>query len=949
MADLRSLSQAHCVLLATHYAADSNVSALRALSLERPDAFVPELLLRILLTFLPESTEPSAYSSYALEAATRLYLEQHEQSSVEVTPVKDLSEQKASRRVGKLELLPLVCPSRPYDDGEDPFIIFLIHRAHRIDAQTGLLDLVPQLVAPFLDRSEYLRTWFISNILPLVRVDFEYYPENEATTSLEKFEQIEGLNGVELLLSRTIGVKDGPGGAVETVARDIKGVIGPWMYGCYQRKRRKLDGSIEDTSTDLDGQSDKHNSTNENHDWEYIYTWLARLAANDFELASGAIEHWDGPSDVDLGGYEATHGYLSEDLLRHLERRYSQAAFACVYSAEDDSRETVEAAHSVLVRLAELLDFEPPPNLATSVEMLPKISKQTDILQGTTTAVLQPDLLLKPDHPLTVPTIETFSLLQIFVYSAYILADLGHPISLSNLAKFRFQADEEDQEALLKKILYTQKTSPTKDKEQWRVVRSRLIWLWDWGMDPNEQHAMTGPGVLGKIGRYTYEKEILTGFLTASQYDLAIEIYLPVDGVGDHLQDDDIVACVIDLAMHYYDTASNGNVTRGSMKKALELVSEFQPYFSDSSTFLRTEALIAATHSLSFYSLTLQHGVPFKPVNIRVSKDPIALIGKVLDQNLRSYTKLDDLITIAQNLVASGVADSDGPWIDLSPTELGEERMAAGRRVIGMAIEAALAEDDFETAYSFVVNRLNSDFDATAAPNSRPGTGTGHLEPQKRNEEDVSWRAAYLAGRHRSPNNSLSSSRASLAAGSSPVLRRLEQRMELLSQALLLAPQSALPEVLTAWRRCEEELTALLAQETAAEERHNDRADHKIPGAFLNSTPTVQPRREVGRGAAEEAPMGLFDVARGAAAAFSRSAFPLRSGSAAESGGRISEERMRTDSTAGSETGSMTGSVTDAEGRARKRDMVANAVTGGLASGLGWVLGATPVQNQQRE
>jgi hypothetical protein len=29
--------------------------------------------------------------------------------------------------------------------------------------------------------------------------------------------------------------------------------------------------------------------------------------------------------------------------------------------------------------------------------------------------------------------------------------------------------------------------------------------------------------------------------------------------------------------------------------------------------------------------------------------------------------------------------------------------------------------------------------------------------------------------------------------------------------------------------------------------------------------------------------------------------------------------------------------------RVRRRDMVANAVSGGLTSGLGWVLGATPV------
>jgi hypothetical protein len=130
----------------------------------------------------------------------------------------------------------------------------------------------------------------------------------------------------------------------------------------------------------------------------------------------------------------------------------------------------------------------------------------------------------------------------------------------------------------------------------------------------------------------------------------------------------------------------------------------------------------------------------------------------------------------------------------------------------------------------------------------------------------------------------------------------------------------------------------LLAQETEAEERFNDAADRKLPGAFDMDTITVQPRREVGRGAVEEAPMGLFDVARGAAAAFSKTAFPLRgsaqaatsTGSAGPGSGRVSMD--------GSENGSMDGGE-----RVRRRDMVANAATGALASGLGWMLGAKPV------
>lgn len=136
-------------------------------------------------------------------------------------------------------------------------------------------------------------------------------------------------------------------------------------------------------------------------------------------------------------------------------------------------------------------------------------------------------------------------------------------------------------------------------------------------------------------------------------------------------------------------------------------IATFRSHFSSSKRFREVTALIAATHALSFYSLILQHGVPFQPVSIRVSQDPIGLITKVLEQNPRSYTKVDDLIAIGQNLVSAGlpVVASDSNVDDLDDgvndaEALETKRKDTERRVTFMAIEAALREDDFETAYS---------------------------------------------------------------------------------------------------------------------------------------------------------------------------------------------------------------------------------------------------------
>lgn len=362
--------------------------------------------------------------------------------------------------------------------------------------------------------------------------------------------------------------------------------------------------------------------------------------------------------------------------------------------------------------------------------------------------------------------------------------------------------------------------------------------------------------------------------------------------------------------------------------------------------------------------MILQHGVPFQPVSIRVSQDPIGLITKVLEQNPRSYTKVDDLIAIGQNLVSAGlpVAAGEKNVDDLDEaandaTALDSKRKDTERRVTFMAIEAALREDDFETAYSYIVSRLtpsNADIvipDNVASKHTRNASTSSTAAP---NNDDVSWRAAFLAGRYRP------------ATTSPPTLRRLEQRTELLSLALLLAPVSALTDILSAWRRCEEEMTSLQLSQAQAEEEFDDRADRReapthLPGHF--GLPDEQPelllgqkRREMGRMGAgrgeEQAPVSMFDLTRSAARAFSRNAFPLGRGAGAGTGGQDSGNddalaRGSGESSRGLDASidslGSAGSGETEQQRVRRRDMVTNAVSGGLASGLGWVLGATPV------
>jgi protein transport protein SEC39 len=446
------------------------------------------------------------------------------------------------------------------------------------------------------------------------------------------------------------------------------------------------------------------------------------------------------------------------------------------------------------------------------------------------------------------------------------------------------------------------------------------------------------------------------------------------------LKSSQVEAMVSEAIITSYDNASNGNKTRGKMKKALDMyvypsaygagisgretsdgnrerkvtsltmspfnsLKMFQPHFSDSDSFKKIGALISATHALSFYSLTLQHGIPFQPVSIRVHPDPLSLVEKVLDQNPKSYTKLEDLLSIGRNLVAAGLP-TPSPKSNLPVSGASSQFndivcTIAERRIIAMAVSSALASDDFGTAYSYILTRL-------MPPSFFPSPS---FSADAFAEDDVSWRAAYNAGRHRS----------STSKAEKPNLMTqisdLSQRMELISLALLLAPRDILPEILGAWRRYDEELMTLRTKEAEEAEEWGIKGGKglslpslsTVPGGFGPTDKELDvlenEKQRARRIRAQdsrfesncgEAPMGLFDVARSAARAISKNAFPLHSGP-------LSEEDLPRKSSIDSRDSADLSQNDERTSRVRKRDVVSNIVTGGLASGIGWVLGAQPI------
>jgi protein transport protein SEC39 len=339
----------------------------------------------------------------------------------------------------------------------------------------------------------------------------------------------------------------------------------------------------------------------------------------------------------------------------------------------------------------------------------------------------------------------------------------------------------------------------------------------------------------------------------------------------------------------------------------------------------RIEALLSATHALGEYRLVLKQGEPFTPVVLRVHSDPVSIVGKVLEQNPGSYTKIQDFLEIGANMVDAGLL-TRGDGADVSPEYAFQQQSAVERRIIAMCVDAALTEDDFETAYSYVVNRL-----ASASQGASQTSETLDKAPV----DDYSWKAALQAGKYRRTAQTMRPTHIGTASGNLDI-RHLEQRIECLSTALRIAPRATLQEILNVFRKCEEELNAAVQAEEAQESAWDDKGDlQAMPGAFSSTVPagvmrnsSAKPSRQT-----EEAPMSLFDLSRASMARAQRNFTALSSLQQT----RSDDVHRETDEDSG-------------QPRVRKRDQFREAAVGTLASGVGWLIGAQPIdRNQERE
>lgn len=904
------LSDAQILLLAAQLAATPDLPKLHHLAATHRDMLTNPILYRILLTYLPADVnvdEEVATEFVSLLEDLDNSFENHSLLDSfhgdDFAGAYDIASAEALLASLRLEKVPLYDEKSEQDGLSD----FLIAWVRKVEEFSGLSTTSLTFIERFVSRHKVLDHWMKTYVKPLFLLQNEFYAEQATSLSLHDMETIHGQSGITTLLQFSETSAD-----LSDVGRDLKRVVTPWVRGAKVAKRRKL--STPEGSNYVEKAADWHN----------VNEWIFNTSRSNFALSAAAVESWDGPSSSEITAQETEpHEAFHNDAVG-----YVRTVFALIYTpAREEDENKIRKKKRLLRRAANLAQLMPPDD-TIDLPNVPDVS----VMYNVTRADLFENELLSAQNSLTQPSSDVVDFLSGILATQGLLSSLKIKSSTQSVTCTTLFDSEEKQKSELRSIL-NQVPRLTTSNLNWSDIRSHLQWLRSWSHAGFSARNTSRIAYLGRVPEEYLESAILDAILAAGDFQVVKDIYLKSG--QQVLSDIEIKEHIISTIFNAYDNSSNGNRTRGGIKKAADTIAAFKPNFPDTTDFDDLEHLIKATHSLSFYQLTLQHGIPFRPVSIRASSDPLSLVEKVLDQNNKAYAKLDDLLAIARNLVLARLHNPTSP--DFAPGEvipIYRQLADAEHRITYSAIEAALADHDFDTAYSLITTRLSIS----------PSCGQHTLAV-----DDTSWRAAFAAGKYR-PASSPTDIHKQIAS--------LQKRMELLSTALLLAPNpDPLPEILNTWRRCEEELDSLKSQALEEERAFDAQMEGVLPGAFepdermldANETQRLLGSRRAynatGPSYEDEAPIGLFDVARGAASALRKNAFPLVGAQGSNMTVKGATPRQSLEGSLRSSGEFERPGSADGQ-RVRKRDMLSNAVSGGFVSGMSWVLGAQPPPKQ---
>ena len=180
---------------------------------------------------------------------------------------------------------------------------------------------------------------------------------------------------------------------------------------------------------------------------------------------------------------------------------------------------------------------------------------------------------------------------------------------------------------------------------------------------------------------------------------------------------------------------------------------------SRSETVIREQEFIEATSRITSFNVESRPGVALTPIEIRLTKDRLSLISRVLSSNSDAYKYKEVILELVDKLGFRG-------------------DVVARVKVLAMIADTALQAEDFVQAFETSEAMINTVSQLCLSPDIS--------EAQLGDAKEVCWVSCYQLGRQTE-------------------FPDVPKKLRLLGHALEFCPADRLPEILTAWRRLEKE------------------------------------------------------------------------------------------------------------------------------------------------
>ncbi|KAJ6604522.1 secretory pathway protein Sec39-domain-containing protein [Mycena vulgaris] len=313
---------------------------------------------------------------------------------------------------------------------------------------------------------------------------------------------------------------------------------------------------------------------------------------------------------------------------------------------------------------------------------------------------------------------------------------------------------------------------------------------WEWLLEDMLKLSGTGDsGLRGAFGLLSQEevlKIFMSGLLSTGNFNVAKTLIRSSKNklsLSSEAIEDICLTCSREL----YDNASSGNYTVGDMKLAYECLDVPPP----SDRLLREKEFIEATSRLSSFNVMSGPGMAISPIEIRLTKDRLSLVSRVLSSNNDAYKHTEVILDLVHKL---GLRNN----------------VVAEVKTLAMLADTALQAEDFLRAYETSERMVET---VLALRSSYIDVDN----PEVQEASEVCWVACFQLARQ-------------------PEFEDLEKKLSLFGRALELCPPEKLHDVLVAWRRLENE--DVDAREQRLSYRRDGKPGPRKPGTTVPNAAT---------------------------------------------------------------------------------------------------------------